>query len=110
MIQNMTNGEGKDALMKGWMEHSRRIPVPAGGLLVWNSRTTHQGELGAPFSLSLSLCLSLSLSLSLSLPLLLPLLLPLALPLSIHIHSHFSSTHQDGREVHGWLSLCVGSR
>ena len=48
LIQGMSNGPVKDAMMKGWLENSRRVPVPAGGLLLWQSRTTHQGWSGGP--------------------------------------------------------------
>merc|ERR1712014_317992 len=34
--------------IRGWETGARRIPVPAGGLLLWTSRTTHQGWSGGP--------------------------------------------------------------
>lgn len=38
-----------DRLQPGWRAEARRLPVPAaGGLLVWNSRTVHQGWRGGP--------------------------------------------------------------
>lgn len=48
-ISMMQKGRGeRDEMMRGWREHSRRIPVPRGGLLLWASRTTHQGWSGGP--------------------------------------------------------------
>ena len=34
-------------LMDGWQRHGRRLRVPAGALLLWNSRTVHAGWRGA---------------------------------------------------------------
>ena len=33
-------------LRDGFLEGARRIPVPKGALLIWNSRTIHQGHGG----------------------------------------------------------------
>jgi len=33
-------------LAAGWASHARRVPVPGGGLLLWNSRTVHTGWRG----------------------------------------------------------------
>ncbi len=33
-------------LLAGFLAHGRRIPVPAGSVLFWNSRTMHQGHSG----------------------------------------------------------------
>lgn len=35
-------------LLPIWRSEARRVPVPAGGLLLWNSRTVHQGWSGGP--------------------------------------------------------------
>eukprot|EP00656_Telonema_subtile_P027386 TRINITY_DN29451_c0_g1_i2.p3 TRINITY_DN29451_c0_g1~~TRINITY_DN29451_c0_g1_i2.p3 ORF type:complete len:175 (+),score=32.65 TRINITY_DN29451_c0_g1_i2:585-1109(+) len=35
-------------LQAGFQEFARRVPVPAGGLLLWSSHTTHQGWQGGP--------------------------------------------------------------
>jgi len=35
-------------LMKGWLKGARRLPVPTGALLLWNSRIVHQGWRGGP--------------------------------------------------------------
>merc|ERR1712110_858385 len=35
-------------LIRGWADGARRIPVPAGGLLIFTSRTTHQGFSSGP--------------------------------------------------------------
>jgi len=45
MIQDL---EIRDKLMQGWLSHARRVTVPVGGLLLWSSRTTHQGWSGGP--------------------------------------------------------------
>lgn len=47
-ISSMTAGEDKTELTQGWLSYARRVPVPAGGLLIWSSRTTHQGWSGGP--------------------------------------------------------------
>lgn len=47
-IDKCTEGDARDRLLQGWRAHARRIPVPAGSLLVWSSRTTHQGWSGGP--------------------------------------------------------------
>merc|ERR1712232_612925 len=31
-----------------WRQHARRAPIPAGSLLLWSSRTVHQGWTGGP--------------------------------------------------------------
>lgn len=36
------------SLIPQWQENARRVPVPAGGLLLWSSRTVHQGWTGGP--------------------------------------------------------------
>jgi len=36
----------RDLMLDIWREKARRIPVPAGGLLIFNSRTIHQGYQG----------------------------------------------------------------
>lgn len=48
LISTMEASEGRDQLIQGWQTHARRIPVPAGSLLLWTSRTTHQGWSGGP--------------------------------------------------------------
>jgi hypothetical protein len=40
--------QGSEELLKKAMDGSRRVPVPAGALLVWSSRTVHQGWRGGP--------------------------------------------------------------
>lgn len=47
-VYAMKDGAAKDAVCGGWHEHGRRATVPAGGLLLWNSRTVHQGWSGGP--------------------------------------------------------------
>jgi hypothetical protein len=32
--------------MKSWQKHHRRLRIPAGSLLIWNSRTVHTGCVG----------------------------------------------------------------
>jgi len=41
-------GEASARLSAGWRRSARRMPVPAGALLVWSSRTVHQGWSGGP--------------------------------------------------------------
>mmetsp|Transcript_14587 Transcript_14587/g.25830 ORF Transcript_14587/g.25830 Transcript_14587/m.25830 type:complete len:427 (-) Transcript_14587:127-1407(-) len=48
LMSAMEPGEVRDGLIQGWQAHARRIPVPAGSLLLWTSRTTHQGWSGGP--------------------------------------------------------------
>lgn len=47
-IWAMEPGRARNAMIRGWESGARRIPVPAGGLLLWSSRTTHQGWAGGP--------------------------------------------------------------
>merc|ERR1719410_1203790 len=35
-------------LIEGWHHSARRVPVPAGSLFLWSSRTVHQGWSGGP--------------------------------------------------------------
>lgn len=48
LISAMEAGAARDRLIRGWTAHGRRMPVPAGALLLWTSRTTHQGWSGGP--------------------------------------------------------------
>mmetsp|Transcript_1972 Transcript_1972/g.3053 ORF Transcript_1972/g.3053 Transcript_1972/m.3053 type:complete len:439 (-) Transcript_1972:105-1421(-) len=45
-ITRMSNRERAALLDTQYLKEGRRIPVPAGGLLVWSSRTIHQGHAG----------------------------------------------------------------
>ena len=45
-ITSIPDIKEKERLLKVWCEESRRIPVPAGALLIFNSRTIHQGYQG----------------------------------------------------------------
>jgi len=47
-FQDMTNGEPQKRLTNAWLRAARRVPVPAGALLLWSSRTIHQGWRGGP--------------------------------------------------------------
>ena len=47
-IKVMQRSEAKGTMNAGWLQNARRIPVPAGGLLLWSSRATHQGWSGGP--------------------------------------------------------------
>merc|ERR1719433_2147764 len=47
-MAHMEPGAARERLVHGWEEHSRRVPVPAGALLLFTSRTTHQGWSGGP--------------------------------------------------------------
>lgn len=44
-------------LMGGWQQHGRRLRIPAGALLLWNSRTVHAGWRGAGPRLAQAVCL-----------------------------------------------------
>ena len=48
LIATMEAGKDRTALSNGWDAGARRVPVPAGSLLLWTSRTTHQGWNGGP--------------------------------------------------------------
>lgn len=48
LISGLKPGEARDRLIHGWMQHARRLPIPAGALLLFQSRTTHQGWAGGP--------------------------------------------------------------
>lgn len=45
-ISDMANREVAATLNSLYLKEARRIPVPAGSLLVWSSRTIHQGHAG----------------------------------------------------------------
>merc|ERR1712224_878094 len=47
-IRTMGNTEHGRALAQGWAQNARRAVVPAGGLLLWSSRTVHSGWKGGP--------------------------------------------------------------
>merc|ERR1712188_305074 len=47
-LKAMEKGESREKLYAGWKEGAKRMPVPAGGLLLWSSRTVHQGWSGGP--------------------------------------------------------------
>lgn len=55
-ISQMVNGMDARALASGWSRNARRAVVPAGGLLLWNSRTVHCGWKGGP-RLAQTVCL-----------------------------------------------------
>jgi hypothetical protein len=38
----------REEMNQGWLKNARRVTVPAGGLLLWSSRLTHQGWSGGP--------------------------------------------------------------
>jgi len=48
MIQSLANKEAAARLFVEWRQKARRVPVPAGGLIIWNSRLMHQGWRGGP--------------------------------------------------------------
>lgn len=55
-VQEMCDQENAGTLAAAWAAHARRVPVPAGGLLLWNSRTIHTGWKGGP-RLAQAVCL-----------------------------------------------------
>jgi len=48
MLDSLANREEAMRLAAGWQTQARRVPVPAGGLLLWNSKLMHQGWRGGP--------------------------------------------------------------
>lgn len=48
LISGMEPGAARARLSQGWEAQARRVPVPAGALLLFSSRTTHQGWSGGP--------------------------------------------------------------
>jgi len=44
----MMAGDGQLDLKKRFLQEARRVPVPAGGLLLWNSKTVHTGAQRGP--------------------------------------------------------------
>jgi len=49
-------GDGRSELRARFLEEARRVPVPAGGLLLWNSKTVHTGVERGP-RLAQAVCL-----------------------------------------------------
>lgn len=48
LISGMEPSDRRDRLIQGWQAEARRVPVPSGALLLFTSRTTHQGWSGGP--------------------------------------------------------------
>lgn len=48
MLKRMSPGETKDSIAAAWHAGARRCRVPAGSLLLWSSKTLHQGWTGGP--------------------------------------------------------------
>lgn len=48
MIKRMCPGETKNEIETAWRVGARRCRVPAGSLLLWSSKTLHQGWTGGP--------------------------------------------------------------
>ena len=38
----------RENMYQGWLKNARRVTVPAGGLVIWSSKLTHQGWKGGP--------------------------------------------------------------
>lgn len=47
-LEDMSGDESQRRLTKAWLQGARRVPVPPGSLLLWSSRTVHQGWRGGP--------------------------------------------------------------
>merc|ERR1712176_1073346 len=47
-ITGLAQHGSASALQEQWDANARRVPVPAGALLLWSSRTLHQGWVGGP--------------------------------------------------------------
>jgi len=48
IIENMDSQDHSERLCHRWRQAARRVPVPAGSLLLWSSKTVHQGWSGGP--------------------------------------------------------------
>lgn len=48
LINGVADRERAARLMSGWREGARRLPAPAGALVLWSGRTVHQGWRGGP--------------------------------------------------------------
>ena len=62
-ITNINNADIQEDFMKRWLNGARRVQVPAGGLIIFNSRTIHQGyssgyRLAQPISWAPKVCRS----------------------------------------------------
>lgn len=55
-ISGMRDRERKRQFAQGWVSGARRMPVAAGALFLWNSRTVHTGWRGGP-RLAVPICL-----------------------------------------------------
>lgn len=55
-VSQMQDRSRAQKLAAGWAAHARRLPVPSGALLLWNSRTMHTGWKGGP-RLAQAVCL-----------------------------------------------------
>jgi len=55
-IQEMCDDTLAQRLAEGWSRHARRVCIPPGALLLWNSRTVHTGWRGGP-RLAQTVCL-----------------------------------------------------
>mmetsp|Transcript_10921 Transcript_10921/g.34808 ORF Transcript_10921/g.34808 Transcript_10921/m.34808 type:complete len:413 (-) Transcript_10921:72-1310(-) len=56
LVSKMQRKDAQEDLTSRWFEHARRVPVPAGGLLLWSSRIMHQGW-GVGHRLAIPICL-----------------------------------------------------
>ncbi len=45
-VEAMVEGEAKDAIVRCAHKNARRVPAPAGSILLWNSKVLHQGWQG----------------------------------------------------------------
>ena len=47
-LKNLDDNSLREELLAGWNAHMRKLTIPAGALLLWNSRTVHTGWKGGP--------------------------------------------------------------
>eukprot|EP00588_Corethron_pennatum_P008680 CAMPEP_0194271482 /NCGR_PEP_ID=MMETSP0169-20130528/5246_1 /TAXON_ID=218684 /ORGANISM="Corethron pennatum, Strain L29A3" /LENGTH=307 /DNA_ID=CAMNT_0039013833 /DNA_START=156 /DNA_END=1076 /DNA_ORIENTATION=+ len=47
-VSMLQDPAARQRMTDGFRSHARRVPVPSGALLLWSSRTTHQGWAGGP--------------------------------------------------------------
>ena len=47
-VKELQDATLREELLAGWCAHSRKLTIPAGALLLWNSRTVHTGWKGGP--------------------------------------------------------------
>lgn len=47
-LLDIRDAAARKDMYEGWLKNARRVTVPAGGLVIWSSKVTHQGWAGGP--------------------------------------------------------------